>query len=667
MPPTRDGTIILDGITCPAHIYPTKTFVTPWLARLGAGEPRFSDLEPSSHLVMRGFGSGLGKHDGDIFEDVGRLWDSKAWTHLPGGGFAGDSAPLGPTRATVMLPGKRNTISGTYNFRPAVRVPYRGAVYVGGDPLSTERGLWVLATGPTYTAVTTAGAPAVNVEVTDLAVQQRYMFIACSTDANVVYFDGTTYVADTVQAHKLCAYLDDWVIYALWNSTTQEITISKLDLTDIATKTTIGTIYSRAAPQRMLSCDNQRGDEVVHIGTQEALWEIDVEAGTIHKYHDLSSRVGEANCRDFIAGCQYVPVEPAGLLEMSPDKRVTEIGFDRDDGLPAGMLAPIMSMWKTERWLFAATGANFYSGTARVASTTATVFVMNLATRTWHWIAEASTTGKDITSVFFCSTIDNKQRLYFWETTYGSTVSTPYYIEIPDATDNPAYAVTDKNAEAAGYVVTPWFNGGFFNLPKALLTMMGQFRNLDADRTIQVLYALDDSAYTRGADTNFTSIVTYNSSATRSSVKQLLGTAGIAQRLGVVFNNIRFKIKLADARATPTMGSGPQLLHLVADYIATPPRLFAWNIRIAQPRGWKGKSGESFVRFVHRVAFEPQLVSFYPTGTDTGTPTAPERYFVRISGVTGSGNDPNNEWVDMVVSEIVLTADQSESGNFPVS
>ncbi len=661
--------VLLDGITFLAEVLPVRSYITPFIARLGAGEPRFSDLEPASHWVKSSFGGGFGKHDEDIFEDTARFWDSTAWTHLPG-----SSGPAGIARGAVMLPGKRVTFaSGAINVRPQVRQQFRGTWYIGGDPEASTRGLWTLATTPVYNEVTTAGAPPDGEEIFSLAIQTRYLYTASGTEGNMRKYDGTTWSTLDNKAHKIVPYLDSWIVWALWDSTTNEITLKKSD-DNGATNTTLLTIYSATAPQSMVTCPDQRGNEMVIVGTQEKLWQVDVEAAVATVLYDFAGQVGEVNSRDMIAGCIITPVEPSGLLELTEDRGEIDMGYDRDDGLPPARMAPINTMWQTTHWLFAGMGTNFYSGSTRVGSTIPLMLVMNRQTRTWHYIAQASGVDKDLAAVFFTGAVDSKTRLYFFETDYNTTACTPYYVEMPEETDNPAYSSTDIAAETSGYVVTGRFNGGFFNLPGAFLSMLSQHRNIAASRTIKIAYALNDAAYVPGADTNFTTAVTYNTAGVRSKLKLFTSGSVPSEKLGIQFDNVRLKITLVDTSGSgEVVGAGPILMHLVTDFIQLPARLNAWRVRIYNtPDGLaSGTSNESFFKKVTHIAHDPTLISFYPSGSDFGDSTA-ERYFVRISslieqGFADGGPDGRTAFYDVVLSEIVMSQDLSAGGIYPVA
>ena len=198
--------IVLGGLTFPTVITGTANFISPWLARLGTGEPRFSELEPSSHYVMRTVGAGFGKDRGDIFEDTGRFWDSTCWSHI-------DARPH--------LPGA--TAAGTYAptaapaFIPYGHTRFDGNEYIWGHSNGTDRPLHTLS-GTTYTEVTTAGAPADAADIADVAVQGGDMFVALTGGSDLlrVVSGGGAWSAPAAgeQAHALCAFQDDIVVKA---------------------------------------------------------------------------------------------------------------------------------------------------------------------------------------------------------------------------------------------------------------------------------------------------------------------------------------------------------------------------------------------------------------------------------------------------------------------
>lgn len=600
---------------------------TPWLARVGQNEPRYADLQPASHWVMTHWGGGYGKFESDIFEDTASFFDSELWTHFKG---------------QLMIPGKRVTISGTYGFRPNnARIDFRGTVYQGGDAGTGVRPLWTLGDGPTWTAVTATGAPGTGLECWDMCVQQRYLYCAFSGEANIFRFDGTTWTDLGFAADRVVDFRDDIVIAATYDNTNKEISINWSD-DDGTTWTELLRVYSSAHVRKLVKSLDARGFDVIRLGTAEGLWVIDFDAQQATLLHDMSSHIGEANCRDMI-GDPYVPVDNAGLLEIYPDHRVVDDGFDRDDGLPSGKMAAINTLCRTNHWLYAGTAANFEDGTARAATTTAGVYVMNPETRTWHYIAKASTTAKDIFSIIYSNRADDKYRLYFWESAYGSTSATPYYIDMPDVNDNPALAPADVNSEASGNLITPWFNGGFFNIKKALLSVSGEAKNLSATHTVQVQYAIDDSS-------SYTNWVTYTSGPQLTASLLTSGSAP-AELLGVVFKNARLKITLANTDETPTVGAGPILRHLVADYISVPSALYFWRVRIYL-KDLEPGFGLTELHAALLTAYEgQQAVAFYERADQRET-----RHFVKISSIVFNElcqeADMEAAVVDMVVSEI---------------
>lgn len=671
------GTIILDGAQFDADIQPMREqFITPWLAKLGAGEPRFSDLAPASHWVLRDFSGGFGKDEGDIFEDTTKFWDSTCWTHIDGRvhipplAVAGAFDPAAP------------------NFYAKGVVVFRGQPFVYGVGNTGVRPLYALSSASaTWAAETAAGTPATGSIVNCATVVGQDLLLGMNA-ADIIRFDGTTYSAPLVgaRAAQLCAFQGQTAVKTA-NPTTGLITISTstdrgVTWTDIVSIPSMADATGLAPFRWELSTGTA---DVVAVGTREGVWVVDITNSKAYPAYLIPPFA--ANCHVFAVApgsgddassmTLYFQVGTMGLWELHPDGRVINVGLDRDDGLPETRANGVISSTVV-------TADYVYVSTSRaiigLGTTTATLgdvthlsglYVLDRRTRAWHHLALHTTANLD-TSVICLSNWFNPAGsgipvpLYFFYGATGSKTDSVKYQPIPRSRTVKDLELLTQDTGIA-YLVTPWFNAGFFNLPKVLLTVTGQVKALDdVDKSIALRYAINGAAYTVNADTNFTAATTWSTTSSiggRLSLWRPTSGSGITTRAGVVFNNrLRLKVKLLNAvAAAQTLADGPRLDHLVTSYIAVPSRLSAWSVRVYNTGKFPAVGGatpDGFYDEVLRIASVVPPVRFYPYGTDAGVVTPTEFYYVRVSTMSrllydGSGIG----YVDLVLTEPVQSVD----------
>ena len=413
---------------------------------------------------------------------------------------------------------------------------------------------------------------------------------------------------------------------------------------------------------------------VVLMGTLEGVWVIDITNARAMLLVDLRGQYHSNNCSSVSLGSQlgpssnalvlYTTVGLLGIIEIHPNGQIFNVGIDRDDGLPAGRVGAINGLVSSNNYLYASVGPrDKYTGTVLTSTNNyGGVFKLKTQNRTWHHVYLGAVANMDdICAPWLSGLVGATNRLYFWATAFGTTTSRALYLDAI-TTESGRYEENQITSTASGYVVTPWFTGGLEILPKVYLACQCMARNLSANATVQLMYALNDAAYTINTDTNFTSLAIWTAAASRSTYVRYATGSAPAANMGLAFDKIRFKIKLTNSTGTPKVGTGPVLLATTMSYIGEPPRLSAWQVTIYND-SLKGVSDESFKAAIDRIASSSLLVSFYPSGVVA----ADNVYYVRISTLADTAYDEQKRSIMLTLSEIVLSQDKSTGGIFKLA
>lgn len=209
------------------------------------------------------------------------------------------------------------------------------------------------------------------------------------------------------------------------------------------------------------------------------------------------------------------------VLRYDPQGNTAPVG-PREHGLPAGY-GYFGQLFDTPRFLYACVGSGSTHG------------IMAFNGNGWHMIYTSTTPIRGI----YVSTVHDPARLYFIEGGDGETATTKIrYITLSAESENPILDSNYKYA-ASGYLITPWFDGGYHNLTKTLkrVTLIGE--NLSSDEKVTITYQTN---YSGGGDGGtWTDIESGSNDFTASGQEKEFGSSGV----GVACKAFRFKIALA--------------------------------------------------------------------------------------------------------------------------
>lgn len=150
----------------------------------------------------------------------------------------------------------------------------------------------------------------------------------------------------------------------------------------------------------------------------------------------------------------------------------------------------------------------------------------------------------------------------------ASAVALIKYVNLPDLTDNPEQFTT-ADFDSSGELILPRFDAGFAEMQKTALSVDVRVLAADADDTVTVAYALDNSAsYT----TMYKSDDTQNPITAAGVTTLYFDTA----KLGTFFYNIRFKVTFASGAVT----TAPKVLFLKLRYLREPDILYRYDVII---------------------------------------------------------------------------------------
>lgn len=182
----------------------------------------------------------------------------------------------------------------------------------------------------------------------------------------------------------------------------------------------------------------------VYVGTRHGVYALGPESAQgdlVDQIKDFFSQYSTTNCygmktwaRD---GKLYFPVLHS-LLSYQ-DGLLDSVGPDRDAGMPTNRQGTIRDLLSLNNWLVAA----LYAGAGN-----SSVLVYNGTG--WHEMFRAPVTGEPCYALGYDTTV-TPHRLWL------GCGTTPYYIEMPDNTDNP-YQYSSSTYASSGYLITPWLS-----------------------------------------------------------------------------------------------------------------------------------------------------------------------------------------------------------------
>jgi len=200
----------------------------------------------------------------------------------------------------------------------------------------------------------------------------------------------------------------------------------------------------------------------------------------VYQIYDLSTEEDDNNGRNAIPwlvdGRLYVPVRNG--LNAYNGVSMENVGPNFDEGLPVGERGRIAAMVGTKTFLFAAidAGTNGTSG----------IYAFN--GQGWHCLAKATASGKRIRAIGIetITSSTGMTRLWWFED------SVPYYVELPDLSDNP-YNYTGAKFAQTGNVTSSRFGGELPLIEKDFYSIGLWTEGCSNDQFVDVYYEVDNS------------------------------------------------------------------------------------------------------------------------------------------------------------------------------
>lgn len=174
-------------------------------------------------------------------------------------------------------------------------------------------------------------------------------------------------------------------------------------------------------------------------------------------------------------GQMYIPIR-SGLNAFN-GSRMTPVGLDLDEGLPAGEQGQVVAMAGAKSFLFAVVDAvNDRSG----------VYAYNGAG--WHCIAKATAVGQRIRAIGLESVTSSAGNIRLWWFQEG----VPYYAEMPALTDNPR-DYTAMRYGLTGYVTSCAMGGELAQIPKDLQRVVVTTEKCNTAQTVSIYVDVDQA------------------------------------------------------------------------------------------------------------------------------------------------------------------------------
>jgi hypothetical protein len=268
-------------------------------------------------------------------------------------------------------------------------------------------------------------------------------------------------------------------------------------------------------------------NELVILGTRSMF---SLSSAYVYQIFDYTNEEDQDNGKNslvwMVNGMLHVPVRNG--LNAYDGVKMSAVGPDQNEGLPAGEQGRISAMCGSKTWLFAAVDA----GPGGISG----VYAYNGSG--WHCIAKGSAAGRRIRAVGI-ETVTSPRgftRLWWFED------ATPYYVEFPNVTDNP-YQFAGVKFANSGFVTSSWFGGELALIQKDFNAIAIWSAGCSSGQSVQVYYEVDQSGiwnlagtvtispyqeFTLGAPTMASKVVGAGSTVTTINLQSGLTTDMVA-------------------------------------------------------------------------------------------------------------------------------------------
>jgi len=180
-------------------------------------------------------------------------------------------------------------------------------------------------------------------------------------------------------------------------------------------------------------------------------------------------------------GRVYIPIGQS--LHAYDGQRLVPVGLDLEEGLPLDQQGHVSCLVGTRTFLFATVDGGTTSRSG--------IYAFN--GKGWHCLAQASTPGRRIRSLGLEQITSSTSRPRLWYFEDGS----PYFLEFPDLTDNPAgYLSIDGTGIAyqpVGYVTSSWIGGELSAVAKDFQSIIVASTGCSTTKTIDLFVEVDRS------------------------------------------------------------------------------------------------------------------------------------------------------------------------------
>lgn len=367
---------------------------------------------------------------------------------------------------------------------------------------------------------------------------------------------------DSSANEKLLAYDSTGLIKASANGTTWV--------------TTVGAQTNDLTVNKLVVFRNPADEPTLFIAHTKGLHSTDVWTKTTYQtsLSILSNPEAGKGTLVWTDGNLYFP-DGLALWRYPRIGQITNVGLDREDGLPTFIRGRIINLSPTPNYILATIDSTTLSTTVTETLFLGMEFGVSTIPRAhksgysallawngtgWHtlYLSELSSSG--INASLLTTVYNNERRLFICD---GQGIR---YILLPEGNYDPSQ---DPNAtfRQSGEFITSWFDGGYAEISKLAVSLKGRTLNITNTETIDIYYGLNDNE-------NFTYLNSITPSVVDSSGKT---TLTINEPNGLQFYTIRFKFVFN--RGTDNSKT-PVFLFFDLRYKRMPDTLWGWTFTV---------------------------------------------------------------------------------------
>ena len=330
---------------------------------------------------------------------------------------------------------------------------------------------------------------------------------------------------------------------------------------------------------------------------------------------------------------------------------ITTVGPDKDDGLPSDKRGAIRHMAGTHNELLIGLDARSapssisstsipyqwvsHHGSSVISQTAGYSSILGYNDLGWEtkWVSPTSGVGFDSMHV---SDAYGEYRVYWG---HNDIV---YFMDLPKDIINPSEVPEFAYAES-GFIETPWFNAGQFEVDKLALNLKIEAQDLTSTEKILVEYATDYSE-------SYTTAVSYLDSTAMGAASGTY-TYNFGSNAGTTFRSIKFRLTLYRDSGTSTgleKFETPDVVSLTLQYRKKLPAKWGHTVDVDLTKEYKGKDPKTLRSDLISAIESLTLVNFTYRDDDGGT----RDYYVDVIAAQGlefTGHDERGTTTIQVV------------------